>query len=195
MFGPLQNSVHSCTHTGYFYFNCHCLNYSLRRKPTTDRLKQGGDLGVANSLFQRHLVKEFCVMTPFQRKPIWRRRHEQQNLQKLNLRALHTTQKHFSKSEWRQWTEKLQQHCLEILNSHSSGSQPMAQVKQPVGTFPLSFLQVLSPVVQVHLFFLRCYHLTDQGSDGSEKGQRTPEKCCNSKGRQHSGISDSCCIL
>lgn len=73
-------------------------------------------------------------MTPFQRKPIWRR-HEQQNLQKLNLRALHTTQKHFSKSEWRQWTEKLQQHCLEILNSHSSGSQPMAPGKTDCGHF------------------------------------------------------------
>lgn len=30
---------------------------------------------------------------------------------------------------------------------------------------------------------------TDQGFDGSEKGQRTPEKYCNSKARQHSGIS------
>lgn len=30
---------------------------------------------------------------------------------------------------------------------------------------------------------------TDQGFDGSEKGQRTPEKYCSSKTRQHSGIS------
>lgn len=27
-----------------------------------------------------------------------------------------------------------------------------------MGTFPLNFLQVLPPVVQVHLFFLTCYH-------------------------------------
>lgn len=51
--GHYRTPVHSCTHTGYFYLNCHYLNYNLRRKPNTDWLKQGGDLGVANSLFPK----------------------------------------------------------------------------------------------------------------------------------------------
>lgn len=58
-----------------------------------------------------------------------------------------------------------------------------------MGTLPLDFLQEFSPAVQVHLFFLRCYHPPDQGFDRSEKGQRTCEKYCNSKTRQHRGIS------
>lgn len=68
--GHYRTSEHSRTYTGYFYFNCHYLNYNLSRKPNTARLKQWSGSS-KQPFFQRHRVKEFYIITPFQSKSLF----------------------------------------------------------------------------------------------------------------------------
>lgn len=52
--GHYRTSEHSRTYTGYFYFNCHYLNYNLSRKPNTARLKQWS--GSSEQPFSKDIV-------------------------------------------------------------------------------------------------------------------------------------------